>query len=177
MIRLKTHPDLILPPANIIAEAGGRGVSNLVIAHLRQRNASLAPDSGFRKTDYYADAADSVTTAMNGKTAVVSIEKEGVALHYEGGTVYPKKKALAVPVSPAVQGIWPSERGGDMSLVWIKGKTSGTLRDKESGEILYRLLPRATIPSDPTVLPVDTEMLSAAENAVMMALDAWEVAG
>lgn len=64
----------------------------------------------FPKSNYYSESADSVTTKVSGDSATVSIEKEGAALHYYGGTVRPKRgKALAIPLDPDVASICPSE--------------------------------------------------------------------
>lgn len=161
--RVKVPDDLVISD-RAAAEAAALGVSELVIQHLRDRNEATPPPAGFPKTDYYADAADSVTTRVNGGHAVVSIEKEGVALHYYGGTVLPKKKALAIPLDPSVAGIWPSELGGDLDVVWKKGETSGLLM--KDGQALYRLVYKATLPADRTVLPEDGSIENAAVKAI-----------
>ena len=51
---------------------------------------------------------------------------------------------------------------------WPKGKTAGTLRDKETDEVVYLLVPKATIPEDKTILPTESEM----ESAGMAAMEA-----
>lgn len=168
---VKVPEDLVISEQEA-AEAAALGVSELVIQHLRDKNDASPPPDGFPKTDYYADAADSVTTQVSGGKAVVSIEKEGVALHYYGGTVLPKKKALAIPIDPSVAGIWPSEYGGEMFVVWPKGKNSGLLVGSDAndadkiGKALYRLVYKATIPSDRTVLPEDADIEKAASDAI-----------
>ena len=143
--------------------------------HLRRKNSSAQPRPGFPKTDYYADAAETVTGSFSGKTARVEVDKEGIALHYEGGTVYPKKKALAIPVDPSVAGIWPSEANGigtggtddePYAMIWPKGSSHGFIKDTETNDLLWLLVPTATIPADKTVLPEDGEMLTAAEDAI-----------
>lgn len=151
------------------AEAAGAGISNLIIEHLRERNQNSVHPQGFPKSDYWADAADSVTTDVTGGKATVTVQKEGAALHYYGGTVYPKKKALAIPQHPSVADIWPSEyagTGGDLELIWPKGSTTGRLVDKESGDTLWLLISKATIREDKTVLPTDEQMNEAAAQAI-----------
>lgn len=167
--RIILPPDLI-PAKQQAAEAIADRMSGLVRRHLRDRNASRpANQYGLPKTNYYEDAAGSVTTEVSGNAAAVVIDKEGVALHYEGGTVRPKKKALAVPINPAVAGIWPSEYSRDHQLF----KTpAGALGDAETGEILYILLPKATIKADPTVLPTEDALSNAAMDAVWDLMDA-----
>ena len=157
-------PESLIPDAHVAAEAAVRGVEALIIEHLRQKNDGTKPNRyGLPKTNYYADAAKNVEASVDGATVRVEIDHPGLAMHYEGGIVYPKKKALALPIDPAVAGIWPSEYSQDHKLFKTPG---GALGDAESGKILYILLPKATIPADKSVLPTDDETLKTAEEAV-----------
>lgn len=157
-------PESLIPDAHVAAEAAVRGVEALIIEHLRKKNDGTRPNRyGLPKSNYYADAAKNVEASVDGATVRVEIDHPGLAMHYEGGTVYPKKKALALPIDPAVAGIWPSEYSQDHKLFKTPG---GELGDAETGKILYILLPRATIPADPSVLPTDDETLKTAEEAV-----------
>ncbi len=160
----------VLPSDHELAQAAGRGVFNAVKRHLVERDARGRSD-GLPRTGYYGDAAGGVTTEVSGSRAVVTIHKEGVALHYYGGVVYPTDghKALAIPKVAAVAGKRPAEADPDRSkfaLVWPKGKTAGTLRDKETDEVVYLLVPKATIPEDKTILPTEDEMQSAGMAAM-----------
>ena len=173
------HADL-LPSDSILAQAGARGVSNLIVRHLRGRPANRR---GFPSSNYWADAADSVSVVPSGgSSATVEIAKEGVALHYEGGTVLPRDggKALAIPLAAQVYGKNPSEwsgfqRGDEadsddiLQMFWPKNSSHGFLKERDSGELLYLLVPRATIRADKTVLPTDDELLAAAEEGIMEA--------
>jgi hypothetical protein len=67
--------------------------------------------------------------------------------------------------------VWPSEYGENLDLVWPKGRTSGTLRDKISGEILYLLVPRVTITADKSVLPTEEAYFSSANEAIKEVLE------
>ena len=161
-------PERLIPDAHAAAEASVRGVEALVIQHLRDKNDGTQPNRyGLPKTNYYAEASNDVAAGVAGNKISVEIDHPGIALHYEGGTVYPKKKALAIPIDPAVAGIWPSEYSRDHKLFKTPG---GALGDAETGKILYILLPKATIPADPTVLPTDEEIFGAVENALMEAV-------
>lgn len=165
-----TVPADILASDHELAQAAGRGVSNAVKRHLVERDARGRSD-GLPRTGYYGDAASGVTTEMSGKTALITIHKEGVALHYYGGVVYPTDghKALAIPKSPATAGKRPAEADPDQTkfaLVWPKGEKTGTLRDKETDEVVYLLVPKATIPEDKTILPTEDEMKSAGMAAM-----------
>lgn len=161
------NPDVMAPDAKLCAEVASRGIEVLVIQHLRDKNNSTAPNRyGLPKTNYYAEASNSVFASTDGKTAYVEVDHPGIAMHYEGGTVTPKKKALAVPIDASVAGIWPSELGGELNLVWPKGSSHGFLKDPETSDLLYMLLPKADIPKDETVLPTDGEIFSAVEDAL-----------
>ena len=169
-----TVPADILASDHELAQAAGRGVSNAVKRHLVERDARGRSD-GLPRTGYYGDAASGVTTEVSGSRAVVTIHKEGVALHYYGGVVYPTDaKALAIPKSPATAGKRPAEADPDhtkFALVWPKGETTGTLRDKETDEVVYLLVSKAKIKEDKTVLPTDAELeaagMSAAETLIL----------
>lgn len=169
-LRVPRNADLP-PPRRELLEAAGRGVSNAVKRHLVAKDASTPLRGDMPKTGYYGEAAGSVTTEMEGEIAVVSIPKEGMALHYYGGVVYPTDghKALAIPKAAAVAGKRPAEADPSrqkLALVWPKGEKTGTLRDKESGEVVYLLVAKATIPKDETVLPTDAAMYDAANTAM-----------
>ena len=157
-------PERLIPDAHVAAEASVRGVEVLIIQHLRNKNNATQPNRyGLPKTNYYAEASNNVAAGVAGNKVNVEIDHPGISMHYEGGTVYPKKKALAVPVDPAVAGIWPSEYSRDHKLFKTPG---GALGDSETGKILYILLPKATIPEDKTVLPTDAEIFGAVEEAL-----------
>ena len=165
-----TVPADILASDHELAQAAGRGVSNAVKRHMVERD-SRGRSDGLPRTGYYGDAAGGVTTEVSGNRAVVTIHKEGVALHYYGGVVYPTEghKALAIPKSIKGAGKRPSEIDPDrtkFALVWPKGKTTGTLRDKETDEVVYLLVSKATIPEDKTILPTESEMESAGTAAI-----------
>lgn len=165
-----TVPADILASDHELAQAAGRGVSNAVKRHLVERD-SRGRSDGLPRTGYYGDAAGGVTTEVSGSRAVVTIHKEGVALHYYGGVVYPTAghKALAIPKSIQGAGKRPAEADPDhtkFALVWPKGEKTGTLRDKETDEVVYLLVPKATIPEDKTVLPSDAELESAGMSAM-----------
>ena len=161
-------PERLIPDAHVAAEASVRGVEVLIIEHLRKKNAGTQPNSyGLPKTNYYAEASNNVAAGVAGNKVNVEIDHPGISMHYEGGTVYPKKKALALPIDPAVAGIWPSEYSRDHKLFKTPG---GALGDADTGKILYILLPKATIPEDKTVLPDDAAIFNAVENALMEAV-------
>lgn len=175
MLSLKVQIMQDLPiSAKEAAEAARFGMSECVREHLRRRNDTRASNRyGLPKSSFWADAADSVTSEVHGNVAAVTVEKEGAALHYYGGTVHPKKKALAIPVNPSVAGIWPSEANAitdHIAIMWPKNSSHGFLKDAESNELLWLLVPQATIPADPTVMPTDDEIVGAAEDFILEAM-------
>ena len=167
-------PTDVLPTASEFAQAAAAGVSDAVKSHLVQRDSRGRTD-GLPRTGYWGDAAADVKTEFAGNRAVVTIHKEGVALHYYGGVVYPKDaKALAIPKSPRTAGKRPAEFDPDRSklaLVWPKGEKAGTLKDKESDEVVYLLVSKATIKADATVLPTDGELEGAAMDRIQYYID------
>ena len=161
-------PERLIPDAHTAAEAAVRGVEVLIIEHLRNKNDGTKPNRwGMPKKNYYADAAKNVEASVDGATVRVEIDHPGLAMHYEGGIVYPKKKALAMPIDPAVAGIWPSEYSQAHTLFKTPG---GALGDAETGPPPSVLLPKATIPADQSVLPTDAEIFGAVEKALMEAV-------
>lgn len=166
---VKTPPSDLIPPIRELAQAAGRGISNAVKRHLVSRDTRGRAD-GLPRTGYWGDAASSVTTEVTGALAVVTIHKEGAALHYYGGVVYPvDAKALAIPKTAAAAGKRPREFDPSrekLALVWPKGEKAGSLRDRETDETVYLLVARAPIPADPSVIPSDDELVRAANDAM-----------
>ena len=161
--------------AGPLLEAGGRGISNLLIRHLRQRNAPPARP-GWPKSDYWLTAAKSVQTNVAGRKAVVSIHAPGIYLHLHGGVVRPKagKKALAIPMRPEVADIWPREYDQKKLFLLVRkalGKAWLAKREKNGHlTILWRLVRQTRHQADPTVLPTDAALADAVEKAVRNAL-------
>lgn len=166
-------PERLIPDAHTAAEASVDGVERLIKQHLRDKNNATQPNRyGLPKTNYYAEAAKDVAAGVDGNKVNVEISYPGISLHYEGGTVYPTggKKNIAIPIDPAVAGIWPSEFDPTENHEKTFITPGGAIGEKETGKILYILLPKATIPEDKTVLPTDAEIFGAVENALMEAV-------
>ena len=168
----------VLPEDRVLAEAAARGLEVLIRRHLRRKVSASSRRAGFPPSGYWANAAETVEAHAAGKTAVAEVGKEGAALHYEGGTVLPKagKKALAIPIDPSVATIWPSEHAGystggsgddgATAIFWPRGSSHGFIKDTETGDLLWLLVPKTTIRADKTVLPSDEDLLGAAEDAI-----------
>lgn len=154
-----------------LRDAAVRGVRNLVVAHLLARQGTARHRPGMPQSGYWGDAANATTVEMHGGGGVVTVSKEGVALHFYGGVVRPGpgKKALAFPVHPAAAGMRAAEydpRREKLEFVPGAGGRAPTLRDAESGEVYYVLIASKTFRPDPSVLPAESEMTSAAVAAM-----------
>ena len=178
-LTLTLPAETLVPDLETAAGITAFALEDCVREHLRRKNNGTQQRDGFPKTNYYAKASNDVTGTSSGAVATVTVGGvPGIALHYYGGTVLPKpgKKALAIPISPTVAGIWPSEASGFATggsddeglyaMIWPKGSDHGFIKDTETGDLLWKLVPKATIPADPTVLPTDDEMLGAANEAI-----------
>jgi len=184
MLALKIHvpKDLVIEDERKAGQGMAEAVRDCIRQHLADKSMNTAPNRhGPPHSGYWHKAANTVKVEVQrGLHAVVAAGAEsndpkepgqGIALHYEGGTVYPKKKALAIPISPIVAGIWPSEAGAfsnedEYSVFWPKNSSHGFIKDNERGELLWLLLPKATIKADPTVMPAEGEMCDAAISGI-----------
>ena len=167
----------LMPRMPEIIQAVARSVSNTVKANLRDKDRNSRPEAGMPKSGYYGQAANAVTTTVSGNEATISIPKEGIRLHFYGGTVRPGagKKALAIPVDPSVAMIWPSEAGGIATggaddepyhLIWPKGSDHGWIKDTETNDLLWLLVPKATIRADRSILPHEGAIRKAIDEAM-----------
>ena len=123
------------------------------------------------RSNYWSHVAQATQVIPSPPRAIVEIDHEGVLLHFQGGTIWPSQghKALAIPLNPAVAGQNPREYDPSrqkFSLVWPKGSSAGTLRDKKTNEPYYLLVSKASIPSDQSVLPGDEALIAAGIEAI-----------
>ncbi len=184
-IRLEGDPAAVLAEAKKpMLEASQRAMTVTLRRHFRERNESRTPTPGWPKSNYWAEASESVTGEAHEDWAAATVRKEGVRLHWKGGIVRPReaKKALAIPNVPEVAGIWPSEYRGKQNgkptfLVWKKGAHSGFIATREKGRkdftVLWWLHEQTKHDPDPTVIPdVDTfaKAVARACKAVLRAL-------
>lgn len=152
-------------------QAAGRGISNLVIRHLRRRN-SRPSRPGWPKSNYWERAAGSTQTSIARGEALVAIHAPGIRLRLKGGRVVPRRgKALAIPARPEVAGVWPSEHsaGGRVFLLVRKALGKAYLVEQQADghlRILWRLVRSTTHTADSTVLPTRDEIGAAAIAAI-----------
>ena len=157
----------------ICREAGARALSNVLIRNFRTKNGT-SNAKGFPRSYFWQDAAESVTSAVDGDAVVATVAKEGVRLRWKGGTVGPKSghKALAIPKDPSVADTWPSEYGGALALVWPRCSTHGWLKDEESGELLWLLVGATHHKAEPSVIPSEDAIKAAIVGAARAAMEA-----
>lgn len=185
-LTLKTPPGDIMPSARELAQAAGEGIRDCIRQHLTDRSLHTEPNRhGLPHSNYWHKAANTVKVEpQGGSKTIVSIGPEnddpnepgqGVALHYYGGVVYPTggRKALAIPISTEVAGKNPREVNkltDGIALVWPKNSAHGFLKDENTNELLWLLVPKATIKADKTVLPTDDELVEAAIEGIWGAI-------
>ena len=170
-----------LAPA--VADAAARGISNLLYNHFLKRNERTGRP-GWPKSDYWADAAESVSVSAGGDgTADVCAKAPGLLMHLKGGTILPKRgKFLAIPISPDVAGIWPREmmqRQKEVKIIPVRGgKGEGFLlakQPKDGAPIpLWRLVRKSVLKPDPSVIPTMEAQKEAATAAAQAALEALQ---
>lgn len=151
------NPELVRKP---FLEGAQRAMTNTLVKHFRAKDRAEPNAQGWKRSHWWNRVASSVTSRIDGTTAVAEIREPGVRLHWKGGTVKPTAghKALAIPADPSVKGIWPSEHGReDTFLAWPKDKPFGFIARK--GEkplrVLWWLTGATHHEADETVIPED----------------------
>ena len=69
-------------------DAGVRALTNAIVRNFRRRN-SQGNAKGFPRSNFWQDAAESVTSAVEGDAMSATISKQGVRLRWKGGEVRP----------------------------------------------------------------------------------------
>jgi len=176
--------------AKALQEAIGGGVGRLIIANFRALDSERANEMGGKRTHFYADAARGTDWTADAAGATVTIRKTGIAQRLFGGTILPLKgNWLTIPARREAYG--KKAREFD-NLVPIFGKAlgagagalvaressnisitkdrrrgmGGKLRVRKTGDegggVYFWLVKSVTQRPDPTVLPTDRDMLTAA---------------
>ena len=115
---------------------------------------------------FYGRAARATSSGVQGKSAFVSIDHEGIRLRREGGTVRPRKANgyLTIPAIDQAQG----KRALEFDNLHFRLNASGNggrLCDP-TGRVYFWLVKQSTHKPDPSVLPTDGEIQEAAVGAV-----------
>lgn len=114
---------------------------------------------------FYGRAARATSSGVQGRSAFVSIDHEGIALRRFGGTVKPRTaKYLSIPAIDQAQG----KRAREFDDLHFRRNASGNggrLCDP-TGRVYFWLVKQSTHKPDPSVLPTDGEIQEAAVDAV-----------
>lgn len=159
----------------------GRAAHQVYRKHLVGLNSARPNALGGTRTNFYTSAARGTQFRIQGDYVIVSINQVGIALRYFGGTVRPKvKKFLTIPARAEAHGKRASEfdlvvlwnRTGPYALARRRDLRAGLARDfvgpgrGRGAEVLFWLVKEVTQRADPTVLPDQLEVESAAAAAV-----------
>jgi len=142
----------------VMAKAAAEVVKDNFVAIDRSRH-------GSGTFHFYGRAARSTSSGVQGRSAFVSIDHEGIALRRFGGTVKPRNgKYLTIPAIDQAQG----KRAREFDDLHFRRNASGNggrLCDP-TGRVYYWLVKQSTHKADPSVLPTDGEIQEAAVDAV-----------
>lgn len=171
-----------------LLEAAQRAMTNTLVKHFRALDRTEPNAKGWKRSHWWNRAAESVTSRIEGETAVAEVHQAGVRLHWKGGTVRPRSghKFLAIPVDKSVYGIWPSEwRGKGTSPLFRIGKKAGsggllaTRKGKGKNsklQILWRLVEETRHEPDPDVVPAE-DLRASVEKAARAVARALQKGG
>lgn len=155
----------------------GQSIRILVREHLRAKEAQ-PNKQGWPKTHYYSRARERVTFEASEDDATVTVAIEGFRQRYHGGRITPvNRRALTIPAAPEAYGKVAGEFGGNLEFYpFYRGRIVGLLVGAPdsalAGKVLYRLVTSVNQAPDPSVIPTDAEMLTAAEAALTKAVAA-----
>ena len=175
-----------------MVQAGATAVKLLLVDHFTDLNAERANSLGGQRTNFYGDAARSVNAApvqVDGKSALISIDKIGLAQRLLGGTIrpLPPHKYLAIPARSEAYGHTPADftdltfvpRANGKAMLIQALKTTVDWKEKRrkgsnvsdyartvGGLVMFWLVPEVTQQPDPTVLPDDEQMQQSAGLAM-----------
>ena len=168
--------------------AAGSAAQRTVQRHLGQLDAERANKLGGKRTHFFASAARGTTYKADKDGVVVSIQKLGIRLQYEGGTVKPvNSKYLTIPARAEAHG----KRAGEfdnLELLWgrngpyalaerasqsvnfkAKGDSeslSTTKGRKKGGGVFFWLCKSATLQPDPDIIPSEQSLSQAVKFGV-----------
>lgn len=140
------------------------GVEHAIRTHLDEAGyVGRKNKLGGNSTGFWKAVSNSVASVASESEAVVSLAHRGVALHYFGGEVVPKKaKALSVPVHKSAHGIYARQYPGRLAYIpaatqfgpfrkgagqdtvgyLVRGETYTRTRGKNKGKEGVRALPK-----------------------------------
>ncbi len=151
-LRRLVQPEVVM---KVLAKAA----ANTTRAHFRARDAQVSRGD----SHYWNDAAAATSFRSGLSGASVLVDKEGVGLHYYGGTVVPVVTSyLTIPARPEAKG----SRAGEFDLDFIPNKNGGARLVDESGDVWFWLVKSVTLDPDPDVLPTEDQYSADITNAL-----------
>lgn len=142
-----------------------KGAAEVVKDNFRSLDRSRHRGGSFH---FYGRAAQATSYGVQGNSAYVSIDQEGIALRRFGGTTRPTggRKFQTVPNkdNPQAQG----KRAPEFSNLHFRRNAdgqSGRLCDP-TGRVYFWMVKSTTHKPDPSVLPKDSEITDAATTAI-----------
>lgn len=150
----------------------GAAQARIVKGHLSNRN-QQPNKHGWKKTNYYGDAAKSVNWKSDPTSCDVHVSKEGFRVrvegtgHLPGGVIRPINfKYLAIPIAEEAYGQRAREVPGlRLGIVHWDGRTTKGLVDA-LGNGMFALIRSARQSGDRTVMPSDDELIGASLGAI-----------
>lgn len=145
-----------------------KAAANTTKAHFRARDRERTGKFG-ESSHYWNDAAAATTHQSDAGTAKVLVDKEGVGLHYFGGTVVPVVASyLTIPARAEAKG----SRAGEFDLNFIPNKNGGARLVDDTGSVWFWLVKSVTLDPDPDVLPTEDQYSLDITNALADSLAA-----
>jgi|AACY02.16.fsa_nt_gi hypothetical protein len=149
----------------VVAEAASTAIREHLVDENRKRPNKL----GGKRSNFYTQASESITTKATRNRAEVSVTHPGFALRYFGGIVKPtKKKALAIPARAEAYGLGPREPGvPTLTPFYFKGDSNafGGLKDSQD-RVWYWLADKTEHKGDKSLLPSPGSLRDAASEAL-----------
>jgi hypothetical protein len=153
----------------------GRAAQQVIMLHLQKLAADAAHHQtaaslGADRTGFYEEASKGVHDPEPEADGVsISIEHEGLAQRYFGGTIEARAGSfLTIPAQAAAYGHRAREFSNLRLIMFPSGLAALVDKDEpgDEGSVYYWLVRSVTQQADPTVLPTSEEMLDPALEAV-----------
>lgn len=185
--------------ADRIGEGAGRAVSNQLRKHFFALNKARPNQLGGKRTNFYNQAARSITYRLTSSGVTVSINKLGIRQRLQGGRIKPTRgrRYLTIPAAPEAYGTRAGEwhnlkfgfafnKKGEIQPALIEAQSTGIKFGKrrrkdgtfsmkrsvrEGGKPMFWLVRSVNQRPDPTVLPSMASIQQTAVDAVRKLVD------
>lgn len=181
-------------------DAIGKGAADKVRGHLKSLDSTRANKLGGKRSHFYWEASENVTSEATVSGATIIIDKVGLRQRWQGGDIYPvNAKKLAIPARSESYGIPPKEFPGDLQVIKFKSGAMALVKDEQThtvdqvgnykilsavkgqrksrkrtlGLVEYWLVDHVHQSADPSVLPSPEDLLNAATQAAGEYMEAY----